>query len=56
MHDCWRDPIFMKEIKHLNQIFVYMHVNPFPLNANYCHPKFGHMKKGTNFYAAYRIA
>jgi hypothetical protein len=45
-----RDPIFMGEIKHLNQIFlVYMHVNPFPLNAHSCYPKFVHMQQKTNF-------
>jgi hypothetical protein len=27
MHGCWRDPIFMEEINHLNQIFfVSIHV------------------------------
>jgi hypothetical protein len=23
MHGCWRDPIFMQEIKHLNHIFLF---------------------------------
>jgi hypothetical protein len=51
-----RDPIFMGDIKHLNHIFfVFMHVNLFPLNAHFCHPKFVHMQRETNFYVAYRI-
>jgi hypothetical protein len=27
-----------------NQIFVYMHANPFPFNSNSCHPKFMRMQ------------
>jgi hypothetical protein len=41
LHGCCRDPTFMDEIKHLNQIFfVSIYVNPFPFNAHFCHPKF----------------
>jgi hypothetical protein len=49
MHDCWRDPIFMKEIKYLNKIFVSMHTNIFPFNAHSCHPKFVCMQQETYF-------
>jgi hypothetical protein len=45
MHGCWRDPIFMEEIKHLNQIiFVSMHVNLFSFKTHSYHPKFVHMQ------------
>jgi hypothetical protein len=37
------------KIKHLNQFFVSMHVNPFSLNAHSCHPKFAHMQQETDF-------
>jgi hypothetical protein len=51
MHGCWRDPIFMEEIKHLNQIFfVCIHVNPFPFKAHSCHPKFVRIQEKTNFF------
>jgi hypothetical protein len=40
-----RDLIFIGEINHLNQIFVFMHVNLFPFNTHSCHPKFVHMQK-----------
>jgi hypothetical protein len=41
-----RDPIFMREIKHLNQILCCsMHVNPFPLNTHSFHSKFVHMEQ-----------
>jgi hypothetical protein len=45
----YRDPIFFREIKNLNQFFVYMHVNQFPLNTYSCHPKFVQMQQETNF-------
>jgi hypothetical protein len=44
------------KIKHLNQIFVSMHVNPFPLNAHSCNLKVVHTQQETVFYAVYRIA
>jgi hypothetical protein len=45
-----RDPIFMGEMKHLNQIFfVSIHVNPFSLNPHSCHLKFVHIQQETNF-------
>jgi hypothetical protein len=50
MHGCWRDFIFMEEIKHLNYIFfVSMHDNPFPFNTHSCHPKFVRMQQETIF-------
>jgi hypothetical protein len=33
-----------------------MHINLFPFNAHYCHPKFVHIQQETDFYAVYRIA
>jgi hypothetical protein len=32
MRDYYINPIFIDGIKHLNQIFVYMHANSFFLN------------------------
>jgi hypothetical protein len=29
MHGHWRDPIFMEEIKHLNQIFLFVSIHDF---------------------------
>jgi hypothetical protein len=49
MHDCYRDPIFMDEINHLNQIFVSIHVNPFPFDAHSYHHKSVHMQQETIF-------
>jgi hypothetical protein len=49
-----RDPIFMGEIKHLNQIFFCFHAcKSISLNTHSCHPKFVHMQQETIFYAAY---
>jgi hypothetical protein len=50
MHSCCQDPIFMDEIKHLNQFFfVSMHANIFPFNQHSYHPKFVRMQRETDF-------
>jgi hypothetical protein len=46
MHGCCRDPIFMEEINHLNQIFVFMHAN---FDAHSYHPKYVRMQQETIF-------
>jgi hypothetical protein len=39
------NPIFMVEIKRLNNFFVFMHANSFPFITHSCHTKFVHMKQ-----------
>jgi hypothetical protein len=35
MHGCWRDPIFMEEIKYLNQFF-FVSIHVFVMKIDRC--------------------
>jgi hypothetical protein len=56
MYGCGRDPIFMEKLSIYIRFFDFMHVNLFPFNAHYCHPKFVRMQQKTYFYAMCHIA